>query len=83
MLKWANFLNSFSIVRYVNVSFLLVGWILIDRRGKHFGTLLNFLRDGNVPLPETKRELVELQTEAKYYLIQVCFINFLTQLFHV
>lgn len=29
------------------------GWILIDRCGKHFGTILNFLRDGTVALPET------------------------------
>ncbi|ESN91687.1 hypothetical protein HELRODRAFT_165746 [Helobdella robusta] len=46
------------------------GWVLIDRCGKHFGTILSFLRDGTVPLPETKRELMELLKEAKYYLIQ-------------
>jgi len=46
------------------------GWILIDRCGKHFSTILNFLRDGSVPLPETRRELLELQKEAKYYLIE-------------
>ena len=45
------------------------GWIMIDRCGKHFGTLLNFLRDGNVCLPETKRELCDLQAEAKYFCI--------------
>jgi len=28
------------------------GWILIDRCGKHFGTILNFLRDGDVPVPD-------------------------------
>ena len=47
-----------------------LGWILIDRCGKHFGEILNFLRDSDVPLPESKRDLLELQTEAKYYLIQ-------------
>ena len=47
-----------------------IGWIMIDRCGKHFGTILNFLRDGNVSLPENKRELVELQAEAKYFCIQ-------------
>ena len=46
------------------------GWILIDRCGKHFGTILNFLRDGCVPLPDNQRELEELLNEAKYYLIQ-------------
>lgn len=46
------------------------GWILIDRCGKHFGTILNYLRDGAVPLPETRREIEELLAEAKYYLVQ-------------
>lgn len=46
------------------------GWVLIDRCGKHFGTILNFLRDGSVPLPDNQRELEELLNEAKYYLIQ-------------
>ena len=47
-----------------------LGWILIDRCGKHFGSILNFLRDGKVPLPENRRELQELEQEAKYYLVQ-------------
>nr|XP_020863586.1 BTB/POZ domain-containing adapter for CUL3-mediated RhoA degradation protein 3 isoform X1 [Phascolarctos cinereus] len=46
------------------------GWILIDRCGKHFGTILNYLRDGAVPLPESRREVEELLAEAKYYLVQ-------------
>lgn len=46
------------------------GWILIDRCGKHFGTILNFLRDNAVPFPEAPREIAELLAEAKYYLIQ-------------
>ncbi len=45
------------------------GWILIDRCGKHFGTILNFLRDGDVPLPDNRREVLELQAEAKYFCI--------------
>lgn len=48
----------------------LAGWILIDRCGKHFGTILNYLRDGAVPLPEIRREVEELLAEAKYYLVQ-------------
>ncbi|CAH0395048.1 unnamed protein product [Bemisia tabaci] len=45
------------------------GWILIDRSGKHFGAILNFLRDGVVPLPDTVKEMAELMAEAKYYCI--------------
>ena len=52
------------------------GSVFIDRDAKHFGTILNFLRDGIVALPETKRELAELKTEAEYYgimdLVKMC-----------
>lgn len=34
-------------------------------------TILNFLRDGTTSLPDNnKRELIEILTEAKYFLIQ-------------
>lgn len=46
------------------------GWILIDRCGKHFGTILNYLRDGTVALPDNFREINELLAEAKYFLIE-------------
>merc|ERR1712158_309472 len=45
------------------------GWILIDRCGKHFGTILNFLRDGDVALPEIRTEVSELRAEAKYFCV--------------
>lgn len=45
------------------------GWILIDRCGKHFGTILNFLRDGSVSLPDNSREIAELLAESKFYCI--------------
>ena len=48
----------------------LTGWILVDRCGKHFGVILNFLRDNGTALPESRRELLDLQQEAKYYLVQ-------------
>lgn len=51
-------------------TFKSIGWILIDRCGKHFGTILNYLRDGAVPLPDSRRETEELLAEAKYYLVQ-------------
>ncbi|XP_014769568.1 BTB/POZ domain-containing adapter for CUL3-mediated RhoA degradation protein 3 [Octopus bimaculoides] len=46
------------------------GFVIIERNGKYFETILNFLRDGSVPLPESKAELTELHAEAKYYMIQ-------------
>ncbi|XP_054534126.1 BTB/POZ domain-containing adapter for CUL3-mediated RhoA degradation protein 1-like [Pan troglodytes] len=46
------------------------GRVLIDRSGRRFGTVLNYLRDGSVPLPESTRELGELLGEARYYLAQ-------------
>lgn len=57
------------------------GWVMIDRSGKHFGTILNFLRDGNVPLPECRVETLEILAEAKYYLIQVWRIFWLKYIF--
>jgi len=42
---------------------------LIDRCGKHFGTILNYLRDGSVPLPDNCKEVAELLAEVKYYCI--------------
>ena len=55
---------------YYTLQFILVGWVLIDRCGKHFGTILNFLRDGSVVLPESQVELRQLMVESKYYLIE-------------
>lgn len=47
--------------------FFCIGWVFIDRCGKHFGTILNFLRDGSVPLPETCVEISEILAEATFY----------------
>lgn len=62
--------KGFLVIRdFYSISVL--GWILIDRCGKNFGHILNFLRDGTVPLPDSRREdLLEILTEAKYYCIQ-------------
>jgi len=46
------------------------GWVLIDRSGKHFGSILDYLRDGKVPLPDGKAELKEFLTETKFYCLQ-------------
>ncbi|CAG0923806.1 unnamed protein product, partial [Notodromas monacha] len=43
------------------------GWILINRSGKHFGTILNFLRDDSVELPSSREDIEELCGEAKFY----------------
>ncbi|XP_030600395.1 LOW QUALITY PROTEIN: BTB/POZ domain-containing adapter for CUL3-mediated RhoA degradation protein 2 [Archocentrus centrarchus] len=46
------------------------GWILIDRSGKHFGSILCYLRDGRVALPKGRQAVQELLVEAKYFLVQ-------------
>ncbi|XP_068440858.1 BTB/POZ domain-containing adapter for CUL3-mediated RhoA degradation protein 2 [Clinocottus analis] len=46
------------------------GWILIDRSGKHFGSVLCFLRDGTVALPKGRQAVQEVLAEAKYYEVQ-------------
>ena len=37
----------------------------MDRSGKHFGSILNFIRDDFIPLPDSKVECMELLSEAK------------------
>lgn len=46
------------------------GWVILDRSGRHFRIVLNFLRDGSVPLPDDHRELDEILKEAQYYRVQ-------------
>lgn len=46
------------------------GWILIDRSGKHFGTILSYLQEGTVTLVKGRQAVLELLAEAKYYIIQ-------------
>ena len=48
------------------------GSVFIDRDGKHFGYILNYLRSdfglqGGVILPQTVPELEELRSEAMYF----------------
>lgn len=62
------FFQFFFVIFNFFVIFFL-GWILIDRSGTHFGTILNFLRDGSIPIPETTKVIAELLAEAKYYCI--------------
>ena len=59
-------------VRYVVYSIynlvlriFLQGWVIIDRSGKHFGSILNFIRDDFLPLPDNKAECMEVLAEAK------------------
>lgn len=46
------------------------GWILIDRSGKHFGSILCYLRDGTLALPKGRQAVQELLAEAKYFLME-------------
>lgn len=54
----------------LRASSLSPGWVVLDRCGRHFSLVLNFLRDGTVPLPESQRELEEVLKEAQYYRLQ-------------
>ena len=59
----------YSITLLISLKNFCSGWILIDRCGTHFGTILNYLRDGTVALPESPKAIAELMAEAKYYCI--------------
>jgi len=54
--------------------------VFIDRDGTHFRSILNFLRDGVISKPNSRKEIEELKKEAEFYcidgLIEIC-INFL------
>ena len=46
------------------------GAFFIDRDGKHFRFILNYLRDGELIVPEGATFLKELEAEAKFYQIK-------------
>ncbi|VDO14033.1 unnamed protein product [Haemonchus placei] len=41
--------------------------VFIDHDPKHFPMVLNFLRDGRIPLPDTVAEIDQLLREAQYF----------------
>ncbi|KAL5969458.1 BTB/POZ domain-containing adapter for CUL3-mediated RhoA degradation protein 1 [Taenia solium] len=45
-------------------------WVLLDRSGKHFHLILNYLRDGSVPLPDSRQDLEELLIETRFYCLE-------------
>ncbi|CAL2036437.1 unnamed protein product [Caenorhabditis brenneri] len=45
------------------------GCVFIDRDSQHFRLILNFLRDGQMALPDSEREVKEVLAEAKYFLL--------------
>ncbi|EGT47525.1 hypothetical protein CAEBREN_00624 [Caenorhabditis brenneri] len=46
------------------------GAIFVDRSPKHFGLILNFMRDGEVGLPECPNQLKEVLKEAQFYCLE-------------
>lgn len=52
------------------------GCIFIDRDAKHFRSILNYLRDGDIDFPDSEKELREILKEAQFYqlegLIEMC-----------
>ncbi|KAK9852570.1 hypothetical protein WJX84_006001 [Apatococcus fuscideae] len=45
------------------------GRIFIDRDSKHFGLILNYLRDGTCVLPQDAQQLKEILQEAEFYVL--------------
>uniref|UniRef100_A0A1I7TME8 BTB domain-containing protein n=1 Tax=Caenorhabditis tropicalis TaxID=1561998 RepID=A0A1I7TME8_9PELO len=45
------------------------GCVFIDRDSQHFRLILNFLRDGQMALPDSEREVKEVLAEARYFLL--------------
>lgn len=60
---------------------LLQGYVFVDRDGKHFRHILNWLRDGVVPTLEDN-EYSELLREAEYYQLLVSHSIFHVQIIH-
>jgi len=46
------------------------GGHFIDRDGKHFRYILNFLRDGGIDLPEDSHSLQQIVREARFYQVE-------------
>ncbi|BDA49469.1 probable BTB/POZ domain-containing adapter for CUL3-mediated RhoA degradation protein at N-terminal half [Coccomyxa sp. Obi] len=46
------------------------GFIFVDRDPKHFGVILNYLRDGFAVLPRDEQALREIMVEAAYYKLE-------------
>uniref|UniRef100_A0A1I7TGS7 BTB domain-containing protein n=1 Tax=Caenorhabditis tropicalis TaxID=1561998 RepID=A0A1I7TGS7_9PELO len=63
------------------------GAIFIDRSPKHFELILNFMRDGDVELPDSEKEIKEIQKEADFYLLhdlaELCQETSLKKLRHI
>merc|ERR550539_1049775 len=43
------------------------GYVPIDRNGKHFDKILDFLRDGKISKPNTSEDLEEIKRESEFY----------------
>eukprot|EP01119_Soliformovum_irregulare_P015179 TRINITY_DN4233_c0_g1_i1.p1 TRINITY_DN4233_c0_g1~~TRINITY_DN4233_c0_g1_i1.p1 ORF type:complete len:241 (-),score=38.41 TRINITY_DN4233_c0_g1_i1:542-1264(-) len=54
----------------VPVKVLNDGSVFIDRDGKMFAKILNFLRNGMIEQPTERRKILELQSEAEFYQLQ-------------
>ena len=46
------------------------GTLFLDRDGKHFRFILNYLRNGELVLPDDAKFVKELETEAQFYKIE-------------
>ncbi|EFP09828.1 hypothetical protein CRE_21295 [Caenorhabditis remanei] len=46
------------------------GYIFIDHDPSHFRLILNFMRDGDVRLPDSEQDVDEISREANFYLLE-------------
>ena len=60
-------LSELPFKQLLNASTSLQGRVFLDRDPKHFRLILNYLRDGNVCLPQCAMELQEIVQEAMFY----------------
>lgn len=63
-------LSTYEHIQFLKLSEFLQGFVFVDRDGKHFRHILNWLRDGVVPILKDS-EYSELQREAEYYQLLV------------
>lgn len=64
-----------SISQLKGASLVVQGRVFIDRDPKHFGLILNYLRDGSCVLPTDSQGLQEILQEADFYQVSLIYYS--------